>query len=100
MIAISRVLCPTDFSDLSRTALDHAVALARWYEAEITLLYVAPVAITAAEASYVPAPWLSPEAREKLRGDLLAFAEPVRDADVRIRIEVVEGNPATGSGSN
>jgi len=75
VITISRILCPTDFSELSRSALQHAVALARWYEAEITLLYVAPLTITAAEVSYVPAPWLSPEAREKLRADLRAFAE-------------------------
>lgn len=95
MITISRILCPTDFSDLSRTALDHAVALARWYEAEVTLMYVAPVAVTAAEVPDVPSPWLSPEVREKLRGDLRAFAESSRDEAVRIRIELAEGSPAT-----
>ena len=95
MITISRILCPTDFSDLSRTVLDHAVALARWYEAEVTLMYVAPVAVTAAEVPDVPSPWLSPEVREKLRGDLQAFAESSRDEAVRIRIELAEGGPAT-----
>jgi nucleotide-binding universal stress UspA family protein len=95
VITISRILCPTDFSELSRSALQHAVALARWYEAEITLLYVAPVAITAPEVSYIPAPWLSPEAREKLRADLRAFAEPAREETVRLRIDLSEGNPAT-----
>ena len=95
MITISRILCPTDFSDLSKNALAQAVALARWYEAEITLLYVAPVAITAAEVAYVPGPWLSPEMREKLRGDLHAFAQSAREEGVTVRVDLCEGNPAT-----
>jgi hypothetical protein len=32
VITISKILCPTDFSDLSKNALAQAVALARWYE--------------------------------------------------------------------
>jgi nucleotide-binding universal stress UspA family protein len=40
MIRISRVLCPVDFSDISQHALDHAAAIAHWYEARLTLLYV------------------------------------------------------------
>jgi nucleotide-binding universal stress UspA family protein len=93
MITIGRILCPTDFSELSRQALAQAVALARWQDAEITLLYVSPPIIVGAEA-YVLPPGLSAEAREKLRRDLLAFAEPERDDDVRIRIELVEGSPS------
>jgi hypothetical protein len=42
MIQIRRILCPTDFSDFSRRALEHAVALARWYDADLTLLHVLP----------------------------------------------------------
>jgi nucleotide-binding universal stress UspA family protein len=37
MIQIRRILCPTDFSEASRRALEHAVAVASWYEAEITV---------------------------------------------------------------
>lgn len=40
MIQIARILCPVDFSDQSRQALDYAVAAARWYGASITLLHV------------------------------------------------------------
>src|SRR5512139_1809653 len=39
---IAHVLCPVDFSDISQHALDHAAAIARWYEARLTLLYVFP----------------------------------------------------------
>ena len=40
MLSIQRILCPIDFSDASRHALDHAVALARWYESQIVALHV------------------------------------------------------------
>lgn len=40
MVAIDRILCPIDFSDVSRRALDHAAALARWNDAQLTVLHV------------------------------------------------------------
>jgi hypothetical protein len=43
MIQIRHILCPVDFSDYSRAGLDHAVAVARWYESNVTALYVHPL---------------------------------------------------------
>jgi nucleotide-binding universal stress UspA family protein len=44
MITIQQILCPVDFSDFSRHALDHAAAIAKWYDAALTVLHVvAPV---------------------------------------------------------
>jgi nucleotide-binding universal stress UspA family protein len=40
MIRIKRILCPVDFSECSRRALDHAAALAAWYGASVSVLYV------------------------------------------------------------
>jgi nucleotide-binding universal stress UspA family protein len=40
MIQIANVLCPVDFSEFSRHALDHAAAIAGWYEARLTILHV------------------------------------------------------------
>jgi nucleotide-binding universal stress UspA family protein len=40
MIDVKHVLCPIDFSEFSSRALAHAAALARWYEARLTALYV------------------------------------------------------------
>ncbi len=40
MIPITHVLCPIDFSDISQHALAHAAAIARWYEARLTVFYV------------------------------------------------------------
>lgn len=40
MIAFRRILCPVDFSDGSRHALDHAVAIARWYGGTVAAVHV------------------------------------------------------------
>lgn len=42
MIRIARVLCPVDFSEFSRRALDHAAAIAQWYGASLHVLHVFP----------------------------------------------------------
>ena len=41
MIAFRHILCPIDFSDTSTHALTYAIAFARWYEAQLTVLHVA-----------------------------------------------------------
>jgi nucleotide-binding universal stress UspA family protein len=40
VIQITRILCPVDFSEFSRHALRHAIAVAGWYEASVTVLHV------------------------------------------------------------
>ena len=40
MVAINHVLCPVDFSDTSRLALDHALALTKLYHARVSVLHV------------------------------------------------------------
>jgi nucleotide-binding universal stress UspA family protein len=42
MTAIKRILCPVDFSECSRHALDSAAAIARQQQATVTALYVVP----------------------------------------------------------
>jgi nucleotide-binding universal stress UspA family protein len=42
VLNIRRVLCPVDFSPIARRALDHAAAIARWYESELVVLHVIP----------------------------------------------------------
>jgi nucleotide-binding universal stress UspA family protein len=94
MIRIDRILCPTDFSEASRRALGEAVTLARWYAAEVTVLYVAPfVAPAAAEAAYVPLGGLTAEARQRLLGELQALVAPARATGVAMRVDVAEGDP-------
>jgi hypothetical protein len=42
VIEFKHILSPVDFSDSSSRSLDHAVALARWYDSRLTVLHVAP----------------------------------------------------------
>src|SRR5262245_26555649 len=39
MIAFKNILCPVDFSEHSRDALQHAAMLGRWYNGEVTVLH-------------------------------------------------------------
>lgn len=58
MTAVTRILCPVDFSEFSRHALDSAVAIARQQRAAVTVLYVLPppqsVYPPIGPAAYVP----------------------------------------------
>ena len=40
MLTLQRILCPIDFSESSRQALNYAKALSSWYDAQLTVLHV------------------------------------------------------------
>ena len=95
MIEVRNILCPTDFSDFSRRALAHATALARWYDARLTVLYVSP--LTPAVAGFPPmiSPiTLEPLNRERLREEMRSFAEPALSGGVNTDFVVREGPAA------
>jgi nucleotide-binding universal stress UspA family protein len=73
MISIARILCPIDFSDISRHALVHAAAIARWYEARLTVLYV----FSNLAAMDLPPLVLDDADRERLMTQMRRFAEVV-----------------------
>ena len=57
MIEIKRILCPTDFSQASLSALPYAVEIARLFNAQIFVIYVVPVLPPAAgELGFYPEP--------------------------------------------
>jgi nucleotide-binding universal stress UspA family protein len=94
MVPIKRVLCAVDFSDTSQHAIEHALAIARWYKASITALHVyTPL--------FVPVPGLpAPEDRasslelERVRTETAAcFAGPVANG-VTVNVIVEAGQPA------
>ena len=77
MIDIHRILCPIDFSDHSRRALDHAVTIARSHKSTVTVLYVfapLPVAAVGLGPMGLEPTVLSPIDRERLLEDTEAFA--------------------------
>ena len=97
MIEIRRILCPIDFSDCSRRALDHAVAIAKWYDSAITLVHVSPIVPLAAYApgsGVVPSANLSPEEREALLTSLKQFAAAGASPDIRFDYLLGEGGAA------
>jgi nucleotide-binding universal stress UspA family protein len=97
MIEIRRILCPIDFSDYARRALDHAIAIARWYEATVTVLHVfspAPVAaVGLGPLVSEPIP-LAPVDRDRLLADTKAFAETESAPGITIEAVVREGTTA------
>jgi nucleotide-binding universal stress UspA family protein len=54
MVHIKHVLCPVDFSELSRHAFDRAVAFSRSYGADLTVLHVLPVTSAVPVLPYGP----------------------------------------------
>lgn len=98
MIEIRRILCPVDYSDFSRRALDHAVAIARWYGSTVTVFHVCallPAAAFAPGPLALTATPLAPEGREALLGRLRSFADvDVSGSGVQIEFEVAEGSTA------
>lgn len=59
-ITIRHILCPIDFSDESRRALDQAIALARWYEARLSVLHVHQLSAPVYGVSYMGPEGLQP----------------------------------------
>jgi nucleotide-binding universal stress UspA family protein len=83
MIRIAQVLCPVDFSEISQHALDHAAAIARWYEARLTVLFV----FASLPVMDVPPVVLAEADREQLVSDLRRMAAAVpSDVAVEFRI--------------
>jgi nucleotide-binding universal stress UspA family protein len=96
MITIRRVLCPIDFSDHSRRALDHARAIAKWYGSVVTLLHVSPIMPVAAYAPMSGMPpyvGLTPDTRQALMRAMRDFAAGGQ-MSVPIDFEIAEGHAA------
>lgn len=94
MIEFRRILCPVDFSDFSRRALSHAVAMARRHEGRVTLLHVVPElpSIITFPLSVDP-PLMDSGAREGLCEELREFAGAARE-QAPMDVVVLEGDPA------
>ena len=83
MIRINNVLCPVDLSEISQHAFDHAAAIALWYEARLTLLYVFP------NLPVLDLPPLVLEAvdRERLIDKMRRMAEHAPDVPIDVRVQ-------------
>jgi nucleotide-binding universal stress UspA family protein len=97
MIEIRNILCPIDFSEYSRRALDHAVAIARSYDSSITVLHVyssTPVAAYAPGSPILESTALTPADVEQLTTHATHFVDAALPGAIRVDIVIVEGNIA------
>ena len=93
MIQITRILCPIDFSEFSRHALDHAMAIARLYGSRVIVLHVFPLAVEAVPfAGLDPQPFVLHAAeRVRLLARMKAFAAAESGAGFGVDCVVREG---------
>jgi nucleotide-binding universal stress UspA family protein len=95
MIAIRRILCPVDFSEYSRRALDHAVAIARWYESRITVLHVfSAVPVTTFGPGVFETFALPGADRDQLLAETNRFIASEGASGIAIDTVIREGGPA------
>jgi len=98
MSAITRILCPVDFSECSRHALEQAVALGRECRTPVIALHafaVAPVTdriIVGAPLVLEPAR-ASSEMRDALRTELARFVDSVDACGAVVQLDISEGDP-------
>lgn len=96
IIEIRHILCPIDFSDASRHALEHAVAVAKWYESRLTALHVI-------HRPFLPQPPILfaefPQStgstgmeRQELEQQLRLWMRPATRAGVKTDVVVDDGN--------
>jgi nucleotide-binding universal stress UspA family protein len=80
---IKRILCPTDFSETSAHAVDHAVTIAGYSNAAISALHV----VSPIEAS------VATESLDGLRLDTLTFFDAATKAGLTVDVQVELGSP-------
>lgn len=90
-----RILVPIDFSDHSKHALDHAIQLAREFDAELTLVYVVEPAIYPADLGFgqVAMPSFERELAERGRKELDRLIESRIAGAARAKALVKSGRP-------
>lgn len=97
MLEFSRVLCAVDFSDFSRHALDHAVAVSKWYSSRLTLLHVIDPIIFPHPGPLMAefgAAVVSDADRNAARGRLETWIKIAADCGVPADLVLRDGNPA------
>jgi nucleotide-binding universal stress UspA family protein len=99
MVDIRRILCPIDFSDVARHALEHASAIAKWYEADVAALHVmAPPILPLPPVLFAEPPHAtvaSESDRRAAQDRLYEWLTPIRLLGIKTDLVVDRGNPAS-----
>ncbi len=87
MMMPHKILCPVDFSEPSKRALRYALAIARWYDSELTVVHVEDALLHAAalEAGGYP------ELGERQYEELYQFVEDAGGKNRNVRVEIATG---------
>jgi nucleotide-binding universal stress UspA family protein len=97
MIAIRRILAPTDFSDASAPAVRDAADLAETFKAELVLLHVVPDLALALPDAVMPTPVATPDLDQMTadaRTGLSALVDRLGIGRLGPKFEVRIGSPA------
>lgn len=96
MVTFTHVLYPTDLSDASRPALRYAAAVARWYDARLTVLHVVPTFDAIAVPSDTvgaPGPVVQPPTRDEVEAEMrLSMPDHALDG-IDARVVAESGDP-------
>lgn len=95
-VQLKHLLCPTDFSVFSARALRHAMAMARRFDARVSVLHVIPYPLAyGGDMPYFPNPPLveNPGFRNEAGAELRRFVQPALLDGVPISLEVRQGMP-------
>jgi nucleotide-binding universal stress UspA family protein len=90
---INHILCPVDLSSVSKSALAHAFAWARWYGAEVHVLHVAPIPVA---VPGMPGVIVTLDSGSLVHTQLEVqhFVQEVRLTGVPSDVRVLHGDPA------
>ena len=91
MLTLQRVLCPVDFSETSRRALRHALAISRWHESELTVLHAEDVLLHAASVRAVGYPERAARQYQELR----VLIDDAGGKGRSVKVHVVTGDPVS-----
>ncbi len=96
MIEFKNILCPTDLSDASVRALTYAAAFARWYGAQLTVLYVVPTfdPITVGPGTFNgPVQMVVPMSREEIREEMRRITNSAGMESLDVILSAQDGDP-------
>jgi len=93
-VRISRVLCPIDFSETSRHAIEQAAAIAGWYRAQLTVLHVYSPVFMPVPMLPAPGDRVADSELERVRGEARAFLDASPSAGVDVDLTLAVGSAA------
>ncbi|MEO8256487.1 MAG: universal stress protein [Acidobacteriota bacterium] len=93
MTTIKRILCPVESSEASQHAFEHALAMARWYQASVSALHVYLPSIAADFTRHPSDDQRLDVVRTRFRADLAAWAGPPGADAIEVEVRFGAGPP-------